>query len=78
MSGYYERPGGVPRGPAFGYLPPDKMPHIGHQKHLCYLAESGESTLEEVKALVKDAKFVCKVCGRAAATEENLCEPVPL
>jgi hypothetical protein len=74
----YERQSNIPRGPAFGYLPAPKMPHIGHAKHLCYLAESGDCTLEEIKALVKDAKFVCKKCGRAAAAEENLCEPVPL
>jgi len=34
--------------------------------------------LETVKALVKNPKFICKKCGRAAAKEENLCEPVPL
>ena len=79
MSGYYERQYSLgPRGPAFGYLPPEKMPHIGHQKHLCHLAEEGMSTLEEIKNLVKDAKFICKKCGRAAAAKENLCEAVPL
>ena len=55
-----------------------KAPHIGHRQHLCNLCESGDCTLEEVKKLVKDAKFVCKVCGRVAVAEENLCEPVPL
>jgi hypothetical protein len=33
---------------------------------------------ETFKALVKDPKFICKKCGRAAAKEENLCEPAPL
>jgi len=42
------------------------------------MKEEAEKTVEEIKALVKDAKFVCKVCGRAAAAEENLCEPVPI
>jgi hypothetical protein len=30
------------------------------------------------KDLVRNPKFICKKCGRAAAKEENLCEPVPL
>jgi transcription elongation factor Elf1 len=55
-----------------------EAPHIGHQFHLCKMCESGGCTLEQVKALVKDAKFICKKCGRTAVKEENLCEPVPL
>ena len=55
-----------------------RSPHIGHKNHLCELCSSGECSLETVKALVKNPKFVCKTCGRAAAKEENLCEPVPL
>ena len=54
-----------------------RAPHLGHSKHLCNLAESGAG-LEEYKGLVKNAKFICKKCGRAAANEENLCEAVPL
>jgi hypothetical protein len=54
-----------------------RAPHLGHSKHLCHLAESG-ADLDEYKGLVKNAKFVCKVCGRAAAKAENLCEPVAL
>jgi len=42
------------------------------------MAESGEFTLEQIKALVKDPKFICKTCGRVAAKEENLCDPVSL
>jgi hypothetical protein len=42
------------------------------------MCESGGCTLEQVKTLVKDAKFICKKCGRTAVKEENLCEPVPL
>jgi len=59
-------------------IPVKKAPHIGHQKHLCYLAERGDCSLAEIKLLVKDAKFICKKCGRAAVAEENLCEPVAL
>jgi hypothetical protein len=62
----------------FPLLAEPKAPHIGHQKHLCKLTEGGDCTLEEIKTLVKDAKFICKKCGRAASAEENLCEPVSL
>ena len=55
-----------------------KAPHIGHGQHLCNLCESGNCSLEQIKKLVKDSKFICRVCGRAAVNEENLCEPVPL
>ena len=55
----------------------EEAPHLGHSKHLCDMAKKG-ADLQTVKNLVKDAKFICKKCGRAAAKEENLCEPVPL
>lgn len=54
-----------------------KAPHLGHSKHLCDMAERG-ADLQAVKDLVRNPKFICKKCGRAAAKEENLCEPVPL
>ena len=63
---------------SFLEIPVRKAPHIGHRKHLCYLAESGDCSLDEIKLLVKGAKFICKICGRAAVAEENLCEPVAL
>jgi hypothetical protein len=53
-------------------------PHIGHQQHLCDMCESGRCSLDQVKELVKDSKFLCRKCGRTAVHEENLCEPVPL
>jgi hypothetical protein len=53
-------------------------PHLGHEKHLCYIATSGLTTINEYKPLVKNAKFLCKHCGRVAAKMENLCDPVPL
>ena len=55
-----------------------KGPHIGHKLHLCELVGGGGISLEQVKTLVKDAKFICKSCGRVAAKELNLCDPVPL
>jgi hypothetical protein len=65
-----------------------KMPHPGHDAHLCFLEnighlqpnlmEMGISTKEEYKDLVRGAKFFCKKCGRAAKNERNLCEPEKL
>ena len=58
-------------------IPRKKAPHLGHSQHLCNMAERG-ADVELVKNLVKDAKFMCKTCGRAAAKQENLCDPIPL
>ena len=57
-----------------------KMPHPSHEEHLCFLQNVGylKSNLEEYKKLVKDAKFICKGCGRAAASDKNLCAPEKL
>ena len=57
-----------------------KMPHPGHDKHLCYLNNIGFqlSNEKEYKEMVKDAKYLCKVCGRVAANKENLCKPTKL
>jgi hypothetical protein len=56
------------------------MPHPGHDRHLCYLNNLGYqiSNPEEYKKLVQNGKYMCKVCGRVAADEKNLCKPVEL
>ncbi len=53
------------------------LPHPGHDKHLCFLENIGyvKSNLDDYKELVRDSKFLCKNCGRAAASEKNLCNP---
>ena len=53
------------------------QPHAGHEKHLCKLVEDKTPT-EKLKPLVKNAKYICKGCGRVAAKAENLCAPEPL
>jgi len=35
-------------------------------------------SLETMKPLVKDAKYICKSCMRTAAKAENLCAPEKL
>jgi hypothetical protein len=57
-----------------------KMPHPGHDKHLCYLTnlDFHNDNAEEYRELVKEPQFFCKNCGRAAAKEQNLCNPVKM
>ena len=57
-----------------------EMPCAMHDEHLCYLVNMGyiENSLNDYKELVKDAKFVCKKCGRSANSNENLCRPVKI
>ncbi len=56
------------------------MPHSGHDKHLCYLnnLHFQQSDPEAYKELIRDPKFFCANCGRAAASENSLCKPVKL
>ena len=57
-----------------------RMPHAGHDKHLCYLINIGfqGSNPKDYKAMVRDGKFMCKMCGRVAYASKNLCKPVKL
>jgi hypothetical protein len=57
-----------------------KMPHAGHEQHLCLLQNVGylKSNLEDYKKLVRGGQFVCKNCGRIAVNEKNLCAPEKL
>ncbi len=50
------------------------MPHPGHEDHLCLLLNL-EMDFEKYKEFVKHATFVCRGCGRAAASAKNLCSP---
>jgi hypothetical protein len=54
-----------------------KMPHEGHEMHLCFLHNIGtlRENPEEYTKLVKNAKYICIGCGRVAASEKNLCAP---
>ena len=58
----------------------EKMPHPGHEKHLCYLQSIGflGENLTEYKKLVKNGRYVCKGCGRVAEHDYNLCLPEKL
>ena len=47
-----------------------------HSNHMCELVRHMRA--EEFIPLVKDAKWVCEVCGRVAKDKANLCRPIPL
>lgn len=51
-----------------------------HEKHLCMIGPAlvTYKQLDELKALVRNAKFICRNCGRVSACAENLCDPEPL
>jgi hypothetical protein len=51
-----------------------------HDKHMCYIISQGYhlSDPDEYDALVKNAEFKCRRCGRRAKSMDNLCEPFRL
>jgi hypothetical protein len=57
-----------------------KMPHPNHENHLCYLENIGyiQAFPEAYKELVRNGKYICRVCGRAAAGKESVCVPEKL
>ncbi|MFA5553276.1 MAG: hypothetical protein WCZ89_04540 [Phycisphaerae bacterium] len=57
-----------------------KPPHSGHNKHLCYLVNMGmqQRAQADYAKLVRDAQYMCKICGRVAAKPRNLCKPVKI
>jgi hypothetical protein len=65
-----------------GRYPPmwvrEPMPHLGHGNHLCHMVEYLGVDIKDYKPLVKNAKYLCTKCGRVAAKQENLCEPIEL
>ena len=50
--------------------------HTGHADHLCAIVSRRE--MERAALLAKNAKYVCFICGRAAAKSKNLCEPMEI
>ena len=56
------------------------MPHPGHGQHLCYLNNVGFHITNptEYRSIVRNAAYICKLCGRVAAKKSNLCKPVKL
>ena len=50
--------------------------HTGHANHLCELVAKRQ--MDKVAELSGGAKYVCHICGRAAAKSSSLCEPVEI
>jgi hypothetical protein len=46
------------------------------KKTLCVLIKKGK--LERVAQEVRDPKFICRKCGRAAKSKKRLCKPTSL
>lgn len=50
-----------------------------HDDKLCAMTCCpGRIDLNALKPLVKDPKYICSECGRAAANADNLCSPKKL
>jgi hypothetical protein len=47
-----------------------------HKEHMCEYAK--HHSVEQMRERVRDAKFICEVCGRAANNKDYLCRPVDL
>ena len=52
--------------------------HPGHEKHLCKMIVGDQASVEEIKPLINNPKYVCHFCKRVANNAENLCYPEPL
>ena len=50
--------------------------HTGHASHLCELVAKRQ--MDKVASQSKGAKYICHICGRAAAKASSLCEPVQI
>ncbi len=54
------------------------MPHTKeeHEEKMCALTCCPHDLpLDKIKSLTKNAAYVCRACGRAAADAVNLCQP---
>lgn len=47
-----------------------------HSGHLCVLVS--QKRFDEVRELAKNPQYICFNCGRVAASDKNLCNPMPL
>jgi hypothetical protein len=50
--------------------------HPDHDRHLCHIV--GLRNMKTAGKLAKDAQHMCLICGRAAKSKKNLCEPVKI
>ena len=50
--------------------------HPGHMNHMCELVARRQ--MDKVADLAKGAKYICHICGRAAAKPSSVCEAVEI
>ena len=50
--------------------------HPNRENHMCHLVATRQ--MQTAARLAKDAKFICLICGRAAADGANLCKPAEI
>jgi hypothetical protein len=49
---------------------------IESDEKLCWVFETRDRVdLDSLRLVIRDSRFVCGTCGRAAANAENLCAP---
>lgn len=46
------------------------------EEHLCKVAKRADQ--EMIRQLTRNARYVCRKCGRSAHDEVNLCKPVKI
>jgi hypothetical protein len=52
---------------------------MGDKKHLCAYKKSAiKEDLDKFKELVRDPRFICRKCARAARDKDRLCQPEKL
>lgn len=44
--------------------------------HLCKIARKSDP--DQIREIIKNARFFCRKCGRSAHKAENVCKPVDL
>jgi hypothetical protein len=50
--------------------------HTGHASHMCDLV--AKRKMAQVARAAQGAKYICHICGRAAAKASGLCEPIEI
>ncbi len=46
------------------------------EEHLCKISKRGD--LDQIRDVIRDARFFCRRCGRSAHEAYNLCKPMDL
>ena len=47
-----------------------------NRRHLCKIAKDND--LQQIREIIKDARYFCRKCGRSANDAEHLCKPLEI